>query len=74
MLIVISQREDDIIRVFSYVHHGSIPLLSGKSIGIESCDDLHLFLKVQFSYITEGYPDSLPCTWPGPMLVDELTR
>jgi hypothetical protein len=49
-------------------------LLSGKSVGIESCDNIHLFLKAQFACIAEGYPDSLPCTWLGPMLINELTR
>jgi hypothetical protein len=73
-LIVTSRREDDIIRAFSSVRHESIPLLSGESVGIESADDIHLFLKARFARITEGYPDSLPPTWPGPTIIDELTK
>jgi hypothetical protein len=66
--------EDDIIRAFSSVRHESIPLLSGESVGIESSEDIRLFLKVRFARIAGGYPDSLPCTWPGPTIIDELTR
>jgi hypothetical protein len=54
-LIITSQREDDIIRAFSYVCHESIPLLSDESVGIESCDNIHLFLKARFAHIAEGY-------------------
>jgi hypothetical protein len=72
-LIVTSRREDDIMRAFSSVRHESIPLLSGESVGIESSDDIHLFLKARFARIAEGYPDSLPCTWPGPAIINELT-
>jgi hypothetical protein len=73
-LIVTSRRETDITRAFSSIRHESILLLSGESVRTESSDDIRLFLKARFARIAEDYPCSLPCTWPGPMIVDELTR
>jgi hypothetical protein len=37
-------------------------------------EDIRLFLTARFARIAESYPNSLPRTWPGPTIIDELTR
>ncbi|KAF9449463.1 WD40 repeat-like protein [Macrolepiota fuliginosa MF-IS2] len=71
-LIVTSREEDDIADTLSSLST-IIDISSGTSVSSQASDDIRTFLVHRFHKIAQGYQDSLPSDWPGPVVIDKLT-
>ena len=73
-LVITSRGEDDIVDALSTIGHQLITITSGQMVSSQSLDDVRLFLQQRFSSIATQYWRSLPPDWPGPQVIEELTR
>jgi hypothetical protein len=73
-LIVTSRGEDDIEQLFSTTRHFPIEISAGQSVKAQSSEDIRLFLTHQLHRVALRCSKSLSPTWPGPQIIQELSK